>query len=175
MAAPKLNKEQQKTILRLLSEGEPYQSIADQVGCTLGNVKYYAVTYGDEIEVAREEFNKTVINQGFANKEYRIRKLNDLALRIQKELDNNPGDKDKPAKPGENGLYVEEVKISSTGQVVRYDIFNRGMVAELRGLADDIAKELGDRKTTTEITGNPNAPFVIKVVYGEDGNKAQDG
>lgn len=172
MAAPKLTKAQQNTVLRLISEGEPYASIAQQIGCSYQAVNYYANTYGDEIEAARAEYRKSIFNQGFANKEYRVRKLNDLALRIDKELANNPGTEDKPAKPGENGLYIEEVKISSTGLVVRYDAFNRGMVAELRGLADDIAKELGERKNTTEISGSVDAPFVIKVVYGEDGNKA---
>src|SRR5690348_2505114 len=133
MAAPKLTKEQKAQVLQMLAEGETQETIAETVGCAQPNVAYYANLHKAELDAAWEVYKQQAISRGYGNREYRINKLGKLASRINGRL--------------EESLEAEEVKISSTGQTVRYNIFNAPEVAAYRAILDDIAKELGGPAT----------------------------
>lgn len=152
-----LTKETKEKILRLLAEDETYQSIADATGCHLQTIKKYAAEFKESIETARQVLITETINKGFANKEYRVRKLNRLAKRLEAELEKEPDG--IASKKG--GLYYTEIKLSSTGDTVEYEVFNAGMVKEYRSVLDDIAKEKGERinKAELDLKGNILAEF----------------
>lgn len=87
-----------------------------------------------------EAFRDRALTEGFADKRERLRVLNLLATGTLAEL----------AKEG--GFFREEVKIAANGEHISYQVFDKPKHDTLRSYLDDIAKELGDRKTVSETT-----------------------
>lgn len=146
MAAKTLNKEQRDEVLRMLGARETYQTIADAVGCSWDNVKYYAVKYADEINKAREAYDAQFIGQGLRSWSKRVEKLERLADRIEKTLE-------EPAKDGKGGrgLWVDDIKMAGNGDTEDVKVFAGEAIRQYRGLLDDIAKETGGRVTKQDL------------------------
>jgi hypothetical protein len=86
----------------------------------------------------REEFEKEALAEGLARKALRIRRLVQLAEKIEEDFYEN------------NRLWVIEPK-QVGAEVVDVERFNAAEVKEYRGLLDDIARELGDRRTKIDL------------------------
>lgn len=100
----------------------------------------------------RAAFRERIMSTGFADKIERVRVLNMLGKGVLTDL----------AKPG--GFYREEVKIAANGEHVSYQVFDRPKHDTLRGYLDDIASEMGERKTIAEVTGKDGEPLVLGLV-----------
>jgi hypothetical protein len=87
----------------------------------------------------REEFEKEALAEGLSRKAVRIRRLAQLAEKLEAAL--LDGDR----------LWVQEPK-QVGAQVIDVEKFNAAEVKEYRGLLDDIARELGDRRTKIDMT-----------------------
>lgn len=88
----------------------------------------------------REAFEREAITEGLARKAVRIRRLAQLAEKLEADLLHG------------TRLWVEEPK-QVGAQIVDVEKFNAAEVKEYRGLLDDIAREIGDRRTKVEISG----------------------
>ncbi len=94
----------------------------------------------------REAFRVRIMAEGFADKAKRIKALNSLATAVLVELSRAADD----LTP--QGMYRLEKKISANGEIVEQEVFDKPKADTFRGYLDDIAKELGDRKTIIDAT-----------------------
>jgi len=86
-----------------------------------------------------ESFKEAALTAGFADKRARLMLLNAMASDIAAMLQ-------------AHGYVREEVKMAANGEHISYTVFDQPAVAQLRGMLDDIAKELGERKTIIDAT-----------------------
>ena len=99
-----------------------------------------------EVRAQREAFRARIMAEGFADKARRIKALNLLATAVLVELSRAADD----LQP--QGMYRLEKKISANGEIVEQEVFDKPKADTFRGYLDDIAKELGDRKTIIDAT-----------------------
>lgn len=122
-------------------DGKSDEGIATEVGISKRSLEYWKKRPNFAARVAqhKEAFREAALTSGFADKRARLQLLDamafDVAARLQK-----------------NGYVREEVKIAANGEHISYEVFDQPAMSQLRGLLDDIAKELGDRKTISETT-----------------------
>ena len=88
--------------------------------------------------------------EGLAADHERIRELD----KIYQALDREFG--------GGTGLWYKDKKISAKGDVVTVDVFNKPLIDSMRGVLDDIAKEVGGRKQKSEVSGPGGGPIEYK-------------
>jgi hypothetical protein len=81
----------------------------------------------------REESENEALSEGLARKAIRIRRLAQLAAKLEDDLYEN------------DRLWVTEPKQVGP-HLVEVEKFNAAEVKEYRGLLDDIAREIGDRR-----------------------------
>lgn len=146
----RLKKAQKEILLEWIAEG-----------LTSAEVNARAADFDDPFEVSRQQVDhyrrtreidiqeiiKTdefaALNEGLSKKSERVKLLKRVAQRLTEDLLER------------DLVWVDMVKgIGSKEdfQVIEYEEFNAGEVAQLRGVLDDIAKELGDRKNAVDLT-----------------------
>jgi len=106
-------------------------------------VDHYRKTRAIDIKELSEKAEYNALNEGLAKRSERVDLLKRLAGHITKDLFDR------------NLFWTDMVKgIGSKEdfQVIEYEEFNGAEVAQLRGVLDDIAKEIGDRKGNIDIT-----------------------
>jgi len=155
MAAPKLSPQDRDKILIMLAAREDYPTIANAVGCSPGNIDYYAKQYRERIAELRTAHDARAMGRGLRTREKRIEALETLAKRLAGELEDSTVE---GARPG-NGLWKKNVKLSSTGKEVWVDEFATPIVQQYRGVLEDLAKEMGDRATKQEVTLQISKPL----------------
>jgi IS30 family transposase len=149
MARNQLPVQKQNQIKEMLAARETYPAIAEAVGCHLQTVKNYAARHIKEIEKAQKEYDAQFINRGLRSREKRIEKLEMFANRIERDLEDKLDEKGKL----KSGLWFKDIKLSSIGTSVNVEVFGGEAIRQYRGILDDIAKELGDRKSETKLSG----------------------
>jgi hypothetical protein len=105
-----------------------------------------------------EAHENQVMRRGFANKTFRVRKLNRLAERLEREIEGLP----KLGEEDGHGLWLRDVKFSPTGQRIDLEVYAGGLVGDYMRVMNDIAKEKGERinKAEVEVKGNILADYV---------------
>jgi len=141
----KLNKEHKEILLTWIAEGLQSNEINERAGLfsspfdvSKTQVAYYRETRHDKITELKAEYENSALNRGLARKCIRVQKLQKLAALLEKDL-------------FDDGLLWTQHSKTVAGERHDYLEFNKGEVAELRGLYDDIAKELGHRVTNNRI------------------------
>ena len=160
----KLKKSQKEHLLAAISEGLHTDEInrrASEFGepysVSRSQVDFYRQSRKVKLEEIQESSESDALKTGFALKERRVETLNLLAEKMSREL------------LEENRLWVSNSKALGSGEfmeIVDYEEFNGAEVQQLRGVLDDIAKEVGDRKTKLEHTGKDGkdlAPPVLTI------------
>lgn len=87
----------------------------------------------------RQRFRDRVLEEGFADRIERVRLLNRMARDLDGQL-------------VAGGYERLEIAVGK-GEPVQYRVFDQGRVSAVRGILDDIAKELGERKQVSEVRG----------------------
>jgi len=87
----------------------------------------------------RARLEAEATDEGLARRAVRIRRLIQLAEKLEEDFYENAR------------LWVREPK-EVTGERVEIERFNAAEVKQWRGLLDDIAKEMGERKTSVDLT-----------------------
>lgn len=103
---------------------------------TRQSVDHYRKSRKLEMEVITKESEMDALTQGLALKENRVGRLQLLASLMEKDLFGG-------------FMWLEQVKSIGSGldaQVIEYEEFNKAEVESYRGVLDDIAREIGDRK-----------------------------
>jgi len=124
------------------------EQIAAEVGISRKTLHNWRArpTFSAEVRAQREAFRARIMAEGFADKARRIKALNLLATAVLVELSRAADD----LQP--QGMYRLEKKISANGEIVEQEVFDKPKADTFRGYLDDIAKELGDRKTIIDAT-----------------------
>ncbi len=148
MAAPKLRKAQREALLSWIAEGLGTTEINERAGAfhdpfeaSTQLVDYYRRRNGIEIQRLITAGEQRAMLSGLGKKAERVDTLKQLAEKLKADL------------LEEDLLWLDRVKSIGSGdyqQVIPYREFNQAEVESLRGVLDDIAKELGDRKQQTD-------------------------
>jgi hypothetical protein len=120
---------------RAVSEPEPFKVTRQQVD-------YYRDKCEVDIKQLQAQAKFKALNTGLALKDERVQVLRDLAEPLIVELKGG-----KVWVPGKYG-----------------NVFNKAEFDTLRGLLDDIAKELGDRSTKAEL-GTDDGEFEFRIHF----------
>jgi hypothetical protein len=115
----------------------------------------------------RADFEKEALAEGLARKATRIREMSALLDRHCALIKARGEEMSNEIAGGETGLLVRDYKGKDADVAVyKYD---SALIREMRGLFDDIAKELGERKTNVDLSGS--GELILKVQYGNDGGE----
>ncbi len=113
------------------------------------------------MEQVSGEIESDALKSGLALKANRIAALQDLAELLAADI------------LGDN-LWTSDVK-SAGGVMVDIERFNSAEVEQFRGVLDDIAKEMGDRKTNVQHGGDKDNPLEITHFYIPDNGRPHPG
>jgi hypothetical protein len=105
-----------------------------------------------EAEEREAAYRRSIMEDGYALVHERVKSLQELAKTLFEELQDPTKRWCKDVKQIGSGESAEKVDIER---------FNAAEVDQFRGLLDDIAKELGERKVKQEITGKDGGPIEI--------------
>ena len=148
----RLKKNQKEKLLAWISEGLQSDEINDRAAqfddpfsVTRSQVQFYRERRAVDIKTIQAAGEYDALTTGLALRAERVRRLQQLAALMEKDLFGG-------------FLWTDQVKALGSGefmQVVDYEEFNTAEVQQYRGVLDDIAKEVGDRKVKQEVSG-PN-------------------
>lgn len=111
----------------------------DPFSVTRSQVQFYRDRRAVEIKAIQAAGEHDALTTGLALRTERVRKLQQLAALMEKDLFGG-------------FLWTDQVKAIGAGkftQIVDYEEFNTAEVQQYRGVLDDIAKEVGDRKQSS--------------------------
>lgn len=145
----KLDKVQKNLILQWILEGLSDQQIMNRAKeqnhfeITQQGINYYRQTksVGKKAEKILEKKTDSALKKGLAVRENRVNDLQKIRDKLMEELD-------------KNGLWIDESKTILTQSYETTETkktFNAALIRELRGVLDDAAKEMGERKGTPAI------------------------
>lgn len=116
----------------------------------------YDKAAAEALERELQAKRRAVMEEGLALDFERVRALKRVALLLEEELFD------------EKRRWAVSVKVEGKGEgekavteTVTTRLFNKGLITEWRGAMDDIAKEVGDRKQKTELTGKDGGPLKV--------------
>jgi len=146
----RLKKAQRELLLEWIAEGLATDEINDRAGhadtpfnVARQQVDFYRRTRHLDIEIITASADNRALTQGLAKKAERLALLQKLAKRLTKEL-------------FRDDLFWTSMKkgigSGDNYEVVEYEEFNAAEVAQLRGVLDDIAREVGDRQNKVDVT-----------------------
>lgn len=146
----RLTKKQKEFLLKCIGEGLETDEINARAqkckppfSVTRQDVDYYRKSRGVRVKDVRESGEVQALTQGFALRDERVRVLSDIGRSLYEDL-----------KGAMRSLEDGE--------------FKEGEIRQLRGIFDDLAKEMGDRKTKLEHSSDPEAPLTIRVEYEDE-------
>ena len=161
----RLKKSQKEAVIRWVAEGVQSDEINERASLFVppfavgrSQVEYYRKTRDADIKAIVAAGEQEALSEGLAIKGERVRLLKQLAALLSKDIFGG-------------FLWTDQVKSIGSGEsqeIIEYEEFNRGEVAELRATLDDIAKEVGDRSQRLEHSGPDGGPaeLVVRVIGG---------
>jgi hypothetical protein len=167
----RLRKSQKEKLLSWISEGlesDEINALAAEFEpsfrVTRSQVQFYRDRRAVDIQAIRSAGEHDALTAGLALKSERVRKLQQLAALMEQDIFGG-------------FLWTDQVKMIGSGpfaKEVDYEEFNTAEVQQYRGTLDDIAKEMGERKSGVELTGKGGGPIDVRftealnVVYPDD-------
>lgn len=146
----RLKKSQKEKLLEWISEGLQSDEINQRAAVfdapfdvSRQQVDWYRSTREKSIAALAAAGEHDALTTGLALKSERVRKLQQLAALMERDLFGG-------------FLWTDQVKALGSGEhmeIVDYEEFNGAEVTQYRATLDDIAKELGHRKTGVEHSG----------------------
>lgn len=136
------------------------EQIAERVGITKRSLELWKKRphFAARVVQHKEAFKDRALVEGFADKRARLKALNALAQDLMRDMAEPATD----LKP--KGTYRKEIKLAADGTAVDYEVFDKDKATTFRGYLDDIASEMGERKTIAEVTGKDGEPLVLGLV-----------
>jgi hypothetical protein len=138
----KLDVWQKKHCLKLVAQGLSTSEINEQAAkykrpyeVSESQVSYYRVTRAHDLKAISKLSEREALINGFSQKEKRVHVLSLLAALMTQDLTGGL-------------LWLEDEKGVGSGdaaKTIEIERFNASEVAQLRGVLDDIAKEMGHR------------------------------
>ena len=145
----RLKKTQKEAVLEWVAEGLQTDEINARASefrpafdVSRQQVDYYRKTRAQDIKAIKSVDELNALTTGLALKENRVSRLQQLAALMEKDLFGG-------------FLWTDEVKGVGSGdiaEIVDYEEFNKAEVDAYRGVLDDIAREVGDRRIRQDVT-----------------------
>lgn len=146
----RLKKRQKERLLEWIASGlssDEINSLAAEsespFSVLRSQVAYYRKTRELDIRAISSVDEQNALRTGLAIRENRVAKLAQLAALMERDLFGG-------------FLWTDQVKGVGAGTaatIVEYEEFNAAEVTQYRGVLDDIAREVGDRASRTEVSG----------------------
>jgi len=150
----RLKKKQKEAVLAWIAEGLETGEINQRAAnfkppfeITAALVDYYRKTREADLKTLQMSSDHDALSSGLAIKNERVRRLQQLADLMWKDITGG-------------FLWLDQVKALGSGEFMEtydYEEFNTAEVKEFRGVLDDIAKELGQRRTVIEMNWRDEA------------------
>jgi hypothetical protein len=144
----RLRKKQKEAVLSWIAEGLETGEINERAAkfkppfdVSRAQVDYFRSTRAADLKAIQAASETQALTSGYALKEARVMALQTLANLMYRDLTSG-------------FLWLDQVKALGAGptmEIVDYEDFNTAEMQQLRGVFDDIAKELGHRKTVIEL------------------------
>jgi hypothetical protein len=144
----------ERAALLVAADDIPDESIALELGVTRQTLATWkqAPEFCERVNEHRARLRLKVMHEGFAQKAERVKALNAVATALLTQIS--------------QAEYQAVIGLTEDGEPIKG--FDRGRVREFRGLLDDIAKELGERKQITKVEGDNGEPLPVFVIAGVD-------
>lgn len=150
--------DQAKEAAKLVAEASlTYSSIADRVGVTRQTILNWRrqPLFVEEVEAIREGIRLEAHDYGLSIRENRITALNDRWNRLRKVIEDRADDPEHQIAPGgSTGLLVRQTKGVGRGDdftLIHEFAVDVGLLAELRAVEQQAAKELGQWTDKKEV------------------------
>lgn len=162
----KLNKKQRTQLLVWIAEGLETGEINKRAAkfkppfqVTRQQVDHYRKTRDVKLDEIKAQDETSALKTGLSLKENRVKLLHDLAELLGKDIFEK------------NLLWLDQAKGIGSGENyerIDYQEFNTAEIAQLRGVLDDIASEVGERVKKQEVTGKDGKPLLPDTVDLDD-------
>ena len=154
METRRLRKRQKEALLSWIAEGLETDEINERAAkfkppfeVSRPRVAYYRETRKADLKAIQAASETQALTSGYALKEQRVLALQTIAEMMYRDITGG-------------FLWLDQVKALGAGpsmEIVDYEEFNSAEVREFRSTLDDIAKELGHRKTIVEMNWRDEA------------------
>jgi len=144
----KLKKAQREAVLKWIAEGLESDEINKRAAkhkprfmVSRQQVDHYRKTRQVKLDELKKSGEHNALNNGLSTVEARVALLQRLADTLTADL----------LTDGGHGFWLQQVKGIGSGEDferVEYEELNTAELSQLRGVLDDIAQEMGDRKKT---------------------------
>ncbi len=148
----KLRKAQKEALLQWVAEGLESDEINKRAAefkprfkVLRSQVTYYRKSREHNLEEIKETGEASALTTGLSLREKRVEALKKLADVMLEEL----------TREADKRLWTQNAKTVAMEQY-EYEEFNRGEVEALRGVLDDIAKEVGERRPDVQVNNTYN-------------------
>ena len=165
--------EPRREAAKLLADGKlTDQEIAETVGVVRSTLWRWRQNpeFAAEVDTQLAAFRAEVRRRGIADRERRVRAINDRWNRLQRIIEERADAPEMQAVAGgRTGLLAHNVKSVGSGetsQVVDVYEVDTGLLRELREHEKQAAQELGQWTEKQEISGDIQKPVVVKVLRG---------
>ena len=121
-----------------------------------------ASVYDAQVDTSKTAEVQRLRTEGLAADYERLRELDSIYQALKGEFSNG------------DGLWYTDIKISAKGDTVDVPVFNKALIDSMRGVLDDIAKEVGGRKQINEHSGPGGKPIEYKEVKDLSDSELED-
>jgi hypothetical protein len=152
----KLKKKQREALIQWVAEGLESDEINQRASAfkprfkvLRSQVTYYRNSRDKSLQEIKAQDETSALKTGYALREQRVASLQQLASVIFQEL----------TRDEDNRLWTENAKgIGAGANAERYDYFefNRSEIEAFRGVLDDIAREVGERRPDVLVNNTYN-------------------
>lgn len=111
-----------------------------------------ASAYDAIVDASKTAEIQRLRTEGLAADYARIQELDAIYQALKTEFKNG------------DGIWFTDIKMSAKGDTVDVPVFNKPLIDSMRGVLDDIAKEVGGRKIVQEHSGPGGGPIRHKEV-----------
>lgn len=157
---------------QLLAEGRyEYREIAVKVGVEVRTLHNWRKDKDFAARVAEisAEFASAALKRGIARKDYRIGCLANIHSKLLTVIEERAADQSMQDVPGgKSGLMVRTYKVSGETVMTEYAV-DTGTIKEIRGIQEQVAKELGQlvEKRETKISLKDMTDEQLAELYAE--------
>lgn len=156
---------QQEQAAQLLAEGRyQYAEIAEKIGIEVRTLYQWRTlsAFTKRVSQLSSDFQKRSWSLGITRKHYRITCLAAVHSKLLTVMEQRAEDPDMQNVPGgKTGLMVKTFKVSGDTVMAEYAV-DAGLIRELRGIQEQVAKELG------QVVEKHEHKFNIKNMSDED-------
>lgn len=130
-----------------------------------------ASEYDAAAEEQKTARRQKIFDSGLAQDFARVTELKKLAVFLKSEIyETNDVAEGHEAEFKHHKVWLRDVKVVGGGEdayPVTIFRFNSALIDQYRGVLDDLAKEVGDRRQKQEVSGPDGGELMVKITYAD--------